>query len=589
MKFSPQIHLFLCFALLAQMGAPGLVRADPPQSNVICGRINTPRAMVDEAEKKKNRERLFGSWKDLLEKTIGDRHRTSHLATAAARSVQAQNSFLYFLQSKTIEICDIQLGAELGMKDLSQKISETSALSDKAQMCGRFDQLQAGYKKSHDGMATVNDEMSKKLEALKSFFVDSANTNLSNLDQIPEAGTNYLVPGPVVPRTMWQRFFGGASIPKLNKAPSLREEAAAIWGNNAKGLQKADFQPDPNSLFGGIMSRLGNDLKASHLFAKRLETQNGEIQKLQKNCGVVAPNQINPETTPASDQPDISGLKSPTELHPQKDADLDPDAAKKHNEANPTEAPVEQTTETPGSFVIDNNGNRDKVDPYVPETQSSDDDWRAGAQPPPTKTKEEGWISKNKGLLLTVGAGAAAVGGILWYKNSQDKKAEQDASALEMEARALASSQAGSGSEAGSPSGSTNTDSTVGGTPANIATPQGSKLLVSGIPSGSVAANANLPEITVAILNPEGILTQDNQTEIIVSCAEPANCSLSGTGQARASNGKARFSDLHFTSAHQSVKLIFRSAGFESVTSSAFGVTASDTGSGTNTGGGPRE
>lgn len=51
MKFSPQIHLFLCAALLGNMLAPALVRADPPNRDVVCARINTPTAANDEKER----------------------------------------------------------------------------------------------------------------------------------------------------------------------------------------------------------------------------------------------------------------------------------------------------------------------------------------------------------------------------------------------------------------------------------------------------------------------------------------------------------------------------------------------------------
>lgn len=556
MKFSPLIHLFLCLAMLGNMLAPAVVRADPPQSNVICGRINTPKAMVDENERKENRRKLFASWKELLENHLTKQHRSSHYASATAYSVQVQDGYLFRLQSLVTEICDAQLGAERGMKELSGEISETSALSDKTQMCGRFEQLDAIYKKSNNGITKVNQEIRTRVESLKKFYVESANINLHNLDKIPDSGVATLVSGPAVQPTMWQRFFGGGPKPIPKKMPSLREEAAMVWGGNAKELQE-NFVPDPNSLFGGIVSRLENDLKASENSSKRLTQKNDEIKELQEKCGIGIEDYGMHRIKPSA-QPDITG--TPEEQRARL-ASADP------SKIVPPGTPPQQPVVPP----VDPSGKTPPYDPLKPDP----------AKQPPPKKEEESWFSENKGMLLTVGAGAAAVGGLLWYKNDQDKKAKKNAAALEAEASSSISSSSNSSSS--SSSTSTSTDSTVGGTPANSATPQGSKFVLSGIPSGSVAVNTKLPEITVAIINPSGILTQDSHTEIIVSCVQPAGCSLTGTGQAQTSAGKAKFNDLRFTSPHESVKLMFTAPGFNSVTTVAFDVTGSGSGTNTNT------
>jgi hypothetical protein len=359
----------------------------------------------------------------------------------------------------------------------------------------------------------------------------------------------------------------------------LHKEFVGIWGarfynQTTKEAHQADrFYYEKNSIFGNVIFRLEQNKEDSKDVVSQMDQARKNLAQSYQNCESFAPDAFAGNVITASaDDSDISGVKSPTELHPQKDADLGPDAARKYNE----EHPVVNPSETPGSLVETPEGeNPDKSSPYE---KDGDKDWRASAEPPPPpKAKEEGWISKNKGLLLTLGAGAAAVGGILWYKNSQDKKAGDDASVLEMEARALASSQSGSGSssDTGSSSGSTGTDSTVGGTPANISTPQGSKLILSGAPSGA-SVNAILSEITVSILNPDGILTQDSHTDITVSCAEPAGCSLTGTLTVNTDAGKSKFNDLRFTNADQNVKLQFSAPGFEPVAAGTFNVTGGE-------------
>ena len=105
------------------------------------------------------------------------------------------------------------------------------------------------------------------------------------------------------------------------------------------------------------------------------------------------------------------------------------------------------------------------------------------------------------------------------------------------------------------------------------ATPQGSKLALSGVPAGAQVQN-NITSITVAILDPNGVATLDSDTNVSLSCATPSPCSITGTLTVNTDQGKAVFNDVRFTSKHTGVKLKVAAPGFESIISpSAFDVT----------------
>jgi hypothetical protein len=514
-------------------------------------------------------------------KDFSRQHRSIKYISKTQPALNAQLGFMKTLTDNVTVICEAQYTAEAGIGKLAAKMNQGSG----REMCGRFAEIENFYGEANRGLTFLQKTTSDSLAKIRSGHLEGANKNRSNLDEIDMKSGNNNATKERAPLVTFPHSTGTELDPtaKIETASSphisLREELGIIWGANlttSKGQQAADFKPDSNSFYGGVLSRLENESKQLKFLNEKFAVQKAKMGSMRNDC-VAAGFELPPSTVAdtASEQPDISGYKSPTERHPQKDADLDPNAGRTQQPPATLATDTSDTntdTNTNTDLSLLNGDDRLKNPPYVPPEKEPK------PEKPPVKTEEEGWISRNSGLLLTVGGGAAAVGGLLWYKNSQDKKAKREAEALEMEANAMAASQ--SNSTSSSTSTSTNTDSTVGGTPANEATPQGSKLVISGIPSGSVAANTRLPEITVAIINPAGILTQDSQTEIIVSCIQPAGCSLSGTGQARTSAGKAKFNDLRFTSAHESVKLMFTAPGFDSVTSVSFGVTG---GSGTDT------
>lgn len=585
MKFSPQIHLFLCFAMLGNMLAPALVRADPPPPpGTICERINTAKAKTDPAELSRNRQKIFSSWQNSLIKDFSRQHRSLKYISKTSRSRSAQQSYMKYVTDNVTEICDNLLNAEKKVIAFAAELNKGSG----AGMCSRFAEIESIYANANTNLAAVKGGLSQRLDHLHNILLEKADANRIELDDMDKAGINTNEASPLVtfPHSTGATIDANAKIETANTSyMSLRQELGMLWGKQyttAKTTVPKSTKMDPNSFYGRILTEMEREGKKLDQINEQLTVQQQKMESTKNECAIVNGNDP-VKATPASDQPDISGTE-----HTQKEGDLDPDAARlASNSASNTNTNTGTYTQSTTDTNTDTNTYTDptllnddgrlKNPPYVSDT-NTDTNTNTKTN---TNTNEEGWISKNSGLLLTVGAGAAAVGGLLWYKNSQDKKAKRDAEALEMEANAMLA--ANSASSSSSTSTSTSTDSTTGGTPANAATPQGSKMVLSGIPSGSVAVNTKLPEITVAIINPAGILTQDSHTEIIVSCVQPAGCSLTGTGQAQTSAGKAKFSDLRFTQAHESVKLMFTSPGFDSVTSVSFAVTGDGGGTSTTT------
>lgn len=201
----------------------------------------------------------------------------------------------------------------------------------------------------------------------------------------------------------------------------------------------------------------------------------------------------------------------------------------------------------------------------------------AKVEPPPVTTTEEkgpGFFARNKGLIIAGGVGAVAIGGILVYKKQQDNKARDKEWNMEAEAMAAVAAQKQNSSSSSS-SSSNSSSSTVqnGSNPATNATPQGSILIITGVPSGA-QVESNLSQITVSIVGPNGVGTQDSNTNVSLSCEVPSPCSITGTLTVNTDNGKAVFDDVRFTSKHTGVKLKVAAPGFKSVfTTSTFDVT----------------
>lgn len=610
MKFSPQIHLFLCLAMFANILAPAVVRADPPhayaaehrpaQSNgssrvsSACSRINTPAAMLDENERKKNRERILANIKNSLNERVPLHRQLSNTAQQpnTVSGTGAHTVYYDYLAHTITTVCETQRKIHDFFLQYQKQIALTSQSTDKRDeaVCGSFQESEKLYASSSRQIGEFNAAQEKVLNELKKVYQQESQKNKQSILQFKER--------PAEMEKLKAEFGGVWGLSFFNRTDKSREQ-----------LSNADFPIEKTAVFGNVLYRLEQNKEDSKEVVAKMDSARGRMAASYKRCetfsaGAQLPVMAdtasaesditgNPEEKPGSETPGVTTAATDDDASQTNPADTNP------TDTNPTDQTQTSAELAEAERLRLERENRVKVEPYVPPKDN--DELQTQQQiPPPQKVEEEGWISRNKGLLLTVGAGAAAVGGILWYKKSQDKKAEEDANLLEMEARALASSNSSSTTTSVTTSTSTNSDSYVGGTPANGSTPQGSKLVVSGIPSGSVAVNATLPAITVAIINPAGILTQDSYTEVIVSCVEPAGCTLTGTGQARANVGKAKFSDLRFTSAHDTVKLLFTSPGFDSVMSATFSVTggggtatatdtSTDTSTNTDTVGGPRE
>ncbi len=175
-----------------------------------------------------------------------------------------------------------------------------------------------------------------------------------------------------------------------------------------------------------------------------------------------------------------------------------------------------------------------------------------------TTTSEPGWFSRNQDALIVGGVGAAAVGGLLWYKSSSDAEKNKEIKKLKKElkeARKPASTSSASGT---STSTGTNTSTTT----------TAKKFITSGIPT-SIYVGIKLPTIQVAIVNPDNTPTTDSTTDVTIGCATPDICSITGTLTVKAVNGIATFDNVEFSNPDQGVKLLFTGANIESHTTTA--------------------
>lgn len=176
----------------------------------------------------------------------------------------------------------------------------------------------------------------------------------------------------------------------------------------------------------------------------------------------------------------------------------------------------------------------------------------ASQTPPGQQTstaEEEGWISRNKGTLIVGAGAAAAVGGLLWYKNKQDKEEKKDNRMAEWLASQEDSATATSTATATATSTGTGTSTD----------PDANTLTVTGFPP-SAAVNHVISKITVTITGPD-----KNNAQVSIACVN--SCSLAGTLTKTAMGGTAEFTDLYFTAPHQGVQLRFSAPGMNSVAS----------------------
>jgi hypothetical protein len=195
----------------------------------------------------------------------------------------------------------------------------------------------------------------------------------------------------------------------------------------------------------------------------------------------------------------------------------------------------------------------------VPEPSPAGDDVvpPAGPETPegPVDEKKGGigeWASKNKGVLI-LGAGAAAVGGLLWYKNKKDKE-DSDIPAPPL----------GSGG-----GGSTATVTVID--TSTITDANGYTLSASGFPSGAVAGQT-IGTIVVTVSGPSGGKSPDG-VKVTLGCV--SSCPISGTLTRTVSGGKAEFNDISFTSAKAGVQLKVSAPNINGITSpGSFNVTS---------------
>jgi hypothetical protein len=477
-------------------------------NHYICERINTPAAKLDASKRQQNEDKMFGDWHDGVINYFGKHHRSTAYGSQTEASIDVQETFFKALKTTVHDVCKLQLEDEKKLEAFRVKVSSSKSLSGE-EMCARFTEVEGLYTAAGTELESTNTTINSKLSLLRSKFLDDAKTNVDEVKKITNP----------IPVPLWK-------------------EISILWGSNAGSidLSQQDFKTDPNSFYGGILGRLEKELLDSKKFTEQLSTERTRMAQNAIDCKGAAAILGRSDVTGGDDD---AIKNTPAETPGGNFGPTDDDAAKKKAEEEAAAAAAAAEAKK-----------------------------RAGAQPPPVITpppaQEEGWLSRNKGTLLVLGAGAAAVGGILWYKKSQDKKKSKEADEMDEEARLLASNNSGSSSS--DTSTSTSMDSTLGGTPASEATPLGSKLVVSGIPAGA-QVNSNLTEITVAIIDPKGILTQDNNTDITVSCDAPVPCSITGTLTSKSQVGKAKFNDIRFNEAHSGVRLKFTAVGFEPVVS----------------------
>lgn len=197
-----------------------------------------------------------------------------------------------------------------------------------------------------------------------------------------------------------------------------------------------------------------------------------------------------------------------------------------------------------------------------------------GEQPTTTNQPKDSssWMPSGSTMLMVGGGVAAVAGGVILYKKNQDDKAKAKAHAEELEAIALANvteqqNQSATATTT-STSTSTSTDSTVGATPTTQQASHGSTLSINGVPA-QAKVGSNIGTVTIKILGPNNVMTQNSDTDVTISCDSPSPCTLTGQLTVNTDLGEAQFSNVQFTGPHKNVRLKFSAPGFADAISAA--------------------
>jgi hypothetical protein len=451
-------------------------------------------------------------------------------AHTRANIVVPQNEYLAEVKKSVDELCSLQRVAGEGMRSFSQRIAEQERQVNEAS-CGQISDSRVLYGRAESALALMSSKYASELERLGS------GRELFNKSTLNKASIE-----------RWGAAQAEANAADLRASiQALKREFLGIWGQDPDRINHLNynFSISDSSFFGQILKTLEQEKLGIETDQKLLTFNRTKLEGVEERCRTLrAERGRDTRTDPAPDAP-------PTADPPPADTGLAVTERRDLEERLRAETTLREQRDRELADL------RNRTPPPP-------------ASPPPSAPAGKSFLAENKNLLIVGGAGAAAVGGILYYKNQQDKKAKNKAWDLESDAAVAVNLQQQQHDQSGS-SSSVSGDSHEGGTPVSNATPPGSTLAVSGIPSG-VSSGNTLSTINVSILDPKGILTQDSMTEISVSCETPSPCSLTGTLSVTSQKGKAAFSDLRFNAAHKGVKLRISAPGFQSVVSSPFDV-----------------
>lgn len=166
------------------------------------------------------------------------------------------------------------------------------------------------------------------------------------------------------------------------------------------------------------------------------------------------------------------------------------------------------------------------------------------------------WASDNKELLIVGGLGAAAVGGVIIYKNQQDKQEKKDKNALYSTAGFVASTQ-----QPDPPVVKKIVVEKI--VPQPIKLPKHGKTLYAEGHPVEARVDETLNPIRVTLLDENATPVKDEGIEISVQCTQP--CSLGGVLRKKTVKGQVEFTDLSFSEAQEGVQLRFSCPGLSSV------------------------
>lgn len=502
--------------------------------------------------------------KEEIAKVLQAHRRTQFTIPEAA---ERQKAYLAALIRTAQELCPARQAAVAGINNLNTRLEAKRAL-DKNESCKLAD-ARDFHTQAENALKILDEGFQKRSSELRKYHNEygAYNVNAVMLEDKAEAGVPIAMHAKTKPRVA-----------------NLESELANIWGTKEERSAVAAGTVSEKTVKGFFSLAIRNfDLQRLNINALRgdLGKSAAALKTAAEGCASMG---SATSETGGKNGSTISG-SSPEQGQPTggvANANGTCSSGSNSMQSGGTEL-------TPGNCKGGTAGTYSEVKGITPppapvkkegeETPGGEDKTQktGGVNPPPAPApvEEESWFSKNKTPLIIGGVGVAAVAGALLWKKSEDDKAKDKASLMELEAMAAAQTQQQQNSSSSSSDGSASDDSTAGGSIGANQTPVGSSLMIEGSPSGSVGANTNLPPITVKVVNPEGIMTNDSATDISVSCASstPAPCTLTGTVTVNTDMGKAVFSGLKFTGAHTNVTLLFSAPGFAAVKSGNFDVS----------------